>query len=42
MSGFAIVNLKEIGDSARVSEFPWIEGRFARSHVDSQAAYASR
>ena len=35
MSGFAIVNLKEIKDSAG-EQAPGIEGRFARSHLDSQ------
>jgi quercetin dioxygenase-like cupin family protein len=35
MSGFAIVNLKEIADSAG-ERAPGIEGRFARSHLDSQ------
>jgi uncharacterized cupin superfamily protein len=35
MSGFVIVNLKEIEDSAG-ERAPGIEGRFARSHLDSQ------
>lgn len=35
MSGFAIVNLKEVADSAG-ERAPGIDGRFARSNLDSQ------
>jgi quercetin dioxygenase-like cupin family protein len=35
MSGFAIVNLKEIEDSAG-EHAPGVEGRFARKHLDSE------
>jgi len=35
MSGFAIVNLKEIEDSTG-EQAPGIEGRFARKHLDSR------
>jgi hypothetical protein len=34
MSGYAIVNLKEIEDSAG-ERAPGIEARFARKHLDS-------
>jgi quercetin dioxygenase-like cupin family protein len=35
MSGYAIVNLKELEDSAG-ARVPGMEGRFARSHLDSR------
>jgi quercetin dioxygenase-like cupin family protein len=35
MSGFAIVNLKEIEDSTG-EQAPGMEGRFARKHLDSE------
>jgi hypothetical protein len=35
MSGYTIVNLKEIEDSAG-ERAPGIEGRFARKHLDSE------
>src|SRR3954468_3214429 len=35
MSGFTIVNLKDVEDSAG-SRVPGLEGRFARKHLDSE------
>jgi quercetin dioxygenase-like cupin family protein len=35
MSGFSIVNLKDVEDSAG-ARVPGVEGRFARKHLDSE------